>query len=97
MNNFITDIQSKIFTYKTLRLMLGIIIWLFFLMIVFLLVQSLVLNIFPPAPEPPTDLSFMLLKYMGLPFIFWILLGFGLMFGISFHGFKIIHIENVRR
>lgn len=54
-----------------------------------------IFNLVTPQPQPePTDMSFMLVPYLGLPFIFWFFSGFGLMFGLIFNGFKIITVNS---
>jgi len=44
-------------------------------------------------PPEQIDLTFMLKPYLGLPFAFWLFVSFGIMFGLTFHGFKLLYIE----
>ena len=41
--------------------------------------------------------NYLFFKYNGLPYVFWLLLGMGLMFGLTFHGFKLFSINIERR
>lgn len=78
---------------RALDIMLNTITLLIFLIIVTVLFTGLFNFIFPK-PLPPTDMSFMLYSYLGLPFVFWLLLGFGLSMGLWFHGLKIVSVDS---
>lgn len=84
--------KEKIMPYFDIEVFLkfiNYIIYVVFFTIFVLLLRNLWLIFFPKVTEP-TDLSGLLFEYSGLPLIFWILLGVGLMFGLTFHGFKIV-------
>ena len=65
---------------------------LFFILIVIGLVKIIV-NMIVPAPITPTNFDPLFIEYLGLPYVFWVLIGMGVMFGLAIHGFKLIHIE----
>jgi len=77
-----------------------LIIDLFLACVVFILLLGIVnLSIsavqswFSPKPTP-TDLSFMLIPYLGLPFWFWFCVGIGIMGGLTFNGFRIFTYDS---
>ena len=78
---------------KLLDMFITILIALFGLLLVVGLIKAIIQTSFPPKVEP-TDLSFMRRTYNGLPFAFWFFVSFGIMFGLTFHGFKIVHVES---
>ena len=76
--------------HNAVNWMLSIITYLFFFAVSLGLIQWII-KIIAPTPKPePTSLEFMTLTYLGLPFAFWLFVGLGIMFGLAFHGFKII-------
>jgi hypothetical protein len=62
---------------------------LLFLLLVVMIVKGIFSFIFPPRVTP-ADMSFMLIPYLGIPFMFWMLAGIG----IVFHGINIIDSNN---
>lgn len=79
---------------KMVNFMLDTIAILIFLLIIIALFNGMY-NIISTAihPNPPEDLSILANSYLGLPFIFWIMIAFGLMFGLTFHGFNLVNIS----
>lgn len=55
---------------------------------------TIIINMFMPSQITPTDMSFMLIPYLGIPFVFWISVGIGFMFGLIFHGFQLISVNS---
>ena len=78
---------------------LNIITYLIFALVVVILGKAIINQFIPPKPSLPviSQGSSMLISYMGLPLIFWFLLGLGLAIGLTFHGFKLFSINIERR
>jgi hypothetical protein len=74
---------------RKLNWMLDFIGTLLFLLIVVILFKGIFYFMFPP-PSRPADLSILLMPYLGLPLMFWMLAGVGIMF----HGFNLIDSNN---
>lgn len=69
------------------------VVFLVFILIVVVLITTTVNLILPSPPPTPTDFDPLFIEYMGLPYIFWVLLGVGLALGLTIHGFRIITVE----
>lgn len=65
---------------------------LVFALIVVVLIKAIV-GMIIPAPVTPTNFDPLFTEFMGLPYVFWVLLGVGVALGLTFHGFKLVHIE----
>lgn len=70
--------------------------------IIIILISAIVIGVllFSQPTEPSQSViskdSVLLLSYSGIPFVFWLLTSLGLMFGLTFHGFKLVSI-NIKR
>jgi len=74
---------------KKLNWMLDFLGMLVFIMIAVMLFRGIFYFMFSPHQQP-ADMSFMLIPYSGIPFMFWMLAGFGLVF----HGINIFDSHN---
>ena len=63
-----------------------------------IIIMGIILFSQPIEPSQPviSKDSVLLLSYSGIPFAFWFFISLGLMFGLTFHGFKLFSI-NVRK
>ena len=69
--------------------------YLVFILISVILIKVIIEQFIPSKPPLPLIVrgSPFLLSYLGLPFMFWFLLGLGLAIGLAFHGFKLFSIN----
>lgn len=74
--------------WKIMVFEIFVIMFVFLFSITFVFVKDIT------APNQPVVANeTALLEYLGLPYIFWILVGAGIMVGLTLHGFKIVSIQ----
>ena len=83
---------GSFFDMKFFNSMINGIIILVFIFVAVILIKVIV-NVIFPVPVTPTDFDPLFIEYMGLPYVFWVLLGVGIALGLTLHGFKLVHIE----
>lgn len=92
------DVESTLFGARVLNFMLGVLVWLVFVFLVLFLLKGMYLFLIATPNNEKVDMAIMLENvYLGLPAVFWILVGIGLLFGMTFHGFRLVSFNYERR